>query len=141
MKALDLSPAETGIEDVDLQDDASPNNYTNLLDLNRYTSVAILVSITTSGAATTGLAAVLYQRYDKEGNAIGDEQDIATAINTKVSNECVITLNGLDQSVIGGTISTDANYAFPLGWCKFNLKLTEDNDATSSVGSMRIVVQ
>lgn len=139
---LELDPKETGVDAVDLTATADTKYYTGLLDLRGFSQFVIQLEIVEAGGAA-GACKLVYQRYDKHGNTLGSEFNVATAIDSSQSTNAIIVFGGgLVAEALNATIDTDNDrFIDPPGRCKFALMVTTQANGTSSVGSLSILAQ
>jgi len=138
---LTLTPAILGIEDVNLKADANTDYDTGIIDMRGIKSLTISVEVDNTGGGSAGTASIRCQRYDETDAALGDELDIATAIDTHTAdvNALVSLSETLAGEATGATIGSADRHLFPFGRCTFTLRVTEACDGTTCTGSMWIV--
>jgi electron transfer flavoprotein alpha/beta subunit len=145
--AREFTPADLDFEDtdVDLTDIATTKYVSPVIAVGMMKRFILWMNITNTGtAATTGTAEILADLYAADGTTLvlPTEQDLITAINTKVTGQLTAAWWGWDitAAALNGTIGAQVA-AFQLArYIKFTVHLTEANDAgTTATANLRFM--
>ena len=135
------TPAELGLESVDLQAASLTEYESPVLDLRLYTNFRVQVPSTEVGGTAAGVHAVILRLCDSHGNLVRDV-DLLTAIDNTATTDCLVQW-GKDFAAAetgAGTLGSLLEY-FRAGitFAKLVIKVvTQSTGGTSNVASARL---
>jgi hypothetical protein len=142
MKVIELAPPATGIKGVDLKTATSyPGSVMDVADAE---SILFVFTIDNTGGGALGLAKLTLDLLLKDGITILKTVDVLTLINTKVDGTAIFYVDrilGADEFGDTGTLGADIDLFKAANFIKPTITVTEANNGTTCVGSLRAVVR
>lgn len=115
----------------------------NTLDLRGFRWILVSIAIDNTGGGSTGLAKLVVDVYDNDGNSLLGSFDLSTDINLKADNTYVVSFGGdqaAKQVYTSGTVTlaTNADVLRVGARMKFSITTTEVSDSTTVTATMRV---
>lgn len=138
----EYTAAEVGISATSVKAVATVNG--NTLDLRGLRWFLVSVAIDNTGGGSTGLANLVVDVYDGDGNALLASFALLTDMNLKADNTVTVSFGG-DQAAkhnyTSGTVTlaTNADVLRVGTRMRFSITTTEVSDATTVTATVRVV--
>lgn len=137
-----FAPAETGFNGVSVK--AAATVAGEILELWGCSDVVVSVVFDNTGGGSTGLAKLVVNQYDNEGNVILPDFDLVSSMNLKADNTVVVSFgrgNAAKLQYTSGTptLATNADILRGGGRTKFSITTTQACDGTTVTAKVYVV--
>lgn len=137
----EFTATDVGINAASVKAVASVNG--NTLNVQGFKQFLASVAVDNTGGGSTGLAKLVIDIYDEDGNALLTSFDLVTAINLKADNTVTVAWglgNTAKLHYTSGTpsLSSDADILRVPGRIRLTITTTEISDSTTVTASVRL---